>query len=91
MDNDTIQRTASNLRRNRAYIILRYTRSSAHNTQHMGFVREHGVYMDFEDAVRELKKVRLAQFEATSVLRALSSETSIHSATGSGSLRKMAT
>jgi hypothetical protein len=63
MDNDTIQRTTSNLRRSRAYIILRYTRSSAHNTQHMGFVREHGVYMDFEDVVRELKKIRLAQFE----------------------------
>lgn len=58
------QHTTSKLQRNRAYIVLRYARSYVHHSDfNMGFIQQHGVYMDFEDAVRELKKVRLTQFE----------------------------
>jgi hypothetical protein len=63
MDNSG-QRTVPKLQRNRTYMVLTYVRSSAHHANvNMGLFREHGVYMDFEDAVRELKKVRLTQFE----------------------------
>jgi hypothetical protein len=63
MDNEG-QRTVPKLQRNRAYMVLTYIRSSVHYTNvNMGLLQEHGVYMGFEDAVRELKKVCLTLFE----------------------------
>jgi hypothetical protein len=59
MDN-TGQRTAQRLQSNRAYLVMKYLRSSQHHTDlNMGLLREHGVYMDSKDAVQQLKAVRL--------------------------------
>ena len=58
----TRQRTAPKLQTNRAYVVMRSLRSSKDFTAvDLGIVRQHGVYMDFRDAVQQVKTIRLTE------------------------------